>query len=307
MSPSPPVEDRLKLPAEVGLLGVPWDEGSSFVRGPAQAPPHIRQELASEAWNQWTELGIDLEASPFRDLGDLELTGVEDPFAAIVEGVNHHLGSLGPLGHLDETARRLLCLGGDHAITYPVVRATQLGTAPRDDHPSVGSPSLRWPDLTILQFDAHPDLYLDFDGDPHSNACPFTRILEEGLAQRLVQVGIRTINGAQRTQIERFEVEVVEARHFGRVPIPPIEGPVYISLDLDVLDPAFAPGLSHREPGGLSVRDVLSVLHELQAPIIGADLVEYNPRRDVDHLAATVAAKFVKELAGRMLAPSESQ
>jgi len=80
------------------------------------------------------------------------------------------------------------------------------------------------------------------------------------------------------------------------VPLP--DGPLYVSIDMDALDPAFAPGVSHHEPGGLSVRDLLSVLHRLKRPIIGADVVEYNPTRDINGMTAVVAAKFVKELSG---------
>jgi arginase family enzyme len=79
------------------------------------------------------------------------------------------------------------------------------------------------------------------------------------------------------------------------VPIP--SPPFYISIDMDALDPAFAPGVSHHEPGGLSVRDILSVIHRIEGPIVGADIVEYNPTRDINGMTAVVAAKFVKELA----------
>jgi arginase family enzyme len=121
--------------------------------------------------------------------------------------------------------------------------------------------------------------------------------MEKGLAKRLVQVGVRTMNGHCREQVARFGVEVVEMRGFApdRVPIP--DGPLYISIDLDALDPAFAPGVSHHEAGGLSVRELLSVLHRVRVPIIGADIVEYNPARDVNGVTAVVAAKLVKELA----------
>ena len=81
---------------------------------------------------------------------------------------------------------------------------------------------------------------------------------------------------------------------------PEVAGPVYVSIDLDGLDPAFAPGVSHREPGGLSVRDVLNLLHTLPSPPVGADIVEFNPSQDPLGLTAYVAAKLVKELAGRM-------
>jgi len=81
----------------------------------------------------------------------------------------------------------------------------------------------------------------------------------------------------------------------GDVPIP--DRPLYVSIDMDALDPAHAPGVSHHEPGGLSVRELLSVLHRVSGPIVGADLVEYNPDRDINGVTAVVAAKLVKELA----------
>jgi arginase len=80
-----------------------------------------------------------------------------------------------------------------------------------------------------------------------------------------------------------------------RVPIP--DAPLYISIDLDGFDPAYAPGVSHHEPGGLSVRDVLAVLDRIDAPIAGADIVEYNPARDINGVTAVLAAKLVKEIA----------
>jgi arginase family enzyme len=79
------------------------------------------------------------------------------------------------------------------------------------------------------------------------------------------------------------------------------EGPVYISCDIDALDPAFAPGVSHHEPGGLSVRDILGIIQRLPNRIVGADIVEFNPQRDINDMTAMVAAKLLKEIAGRML------
>ena len=79
-------------------------------------------------------------------------------------------------------------------------------------------------------------------------------------------------------------------------------GPVYISFDMDVLDPAYAPGISHREPGGMSVREAISHLHAIEGQIVGADVVEYNPVRDVSGMTAMVAAKILKEIMGKMIA-----
>jgi arginase len=181
---------------------------------------------------------------------------------------------------------RPLALGGDHSVTYPVLRAMHR----------------RHSALTLLHLDAHPDLYHEFEGDRLSHACPFARILEEGLAQRLVQVGIRAMNDHQQRQADRFGVEVIDMAAWEAGRRPALDGDVYLSLDLDGIDPAFAPGVSHREPGGLSVREVLTLVQQVGGVLVGADIVEYNPGADVSGLTALVAAKLVKEVAGRMLA-----
>jgi arginase family enzyme len=153
----------------------------------------------------------------------------------------------------------------------------------------------------VLHLDAHPDLYPEFEGDPYSHACPFARVVEEGLAERLVQVGIRTMNGAQQAQAERHDVEVIDMRAWTAGRRPDVRGPLYLSIDLDAFDPAFAPGVSHREPGGLATRDAIDLIQRLPGPIVGADIVELNPSRDPIGITAPLAAKLVKELAARML------
>ena len=178
-----------------------------------------------------------------------------------------------------------ICLGGDHSVTYPILRAIAR------QHRSV----------TLLHIDAHGDLYDDFEGDRYSHACPFARIMDEQLCSRLVQVGIRTLTPHQREQIARFGVETIEMQHFAGGMRPAIDGPVYLSIDIDGIDPAFAPGVSHREPGGLSVRDVLSMIHALDGPIVGADVVEFNPAQDLGGVTASVAAKITREIAGGIL------
>jgi arginase len=90
-------------------------------------------------------------------------------------------------------------------------------------------------------------------------------------------------------------------QHFAGGARPRTSGPVYLSIDLDGLDPAFAPGVSHREPGGLSVREVLTMIHGLDGPIVGADVVEFNPAQDIGGVTASVAAKIVREIAGGIL------
>lgn len=262
----------------VALLGIPYDAGSSFLRGAAEAPPVIRDALWSEAGNSWTESGIDLREAPLDDEGDLWFTDAEPGEAArdrIAAAVERIAGA----------GRRPILLGGDHSITYPALRGF------RPHHPR----------LTVLHLDAHPDLYEEFEGDRYSHACPFARVLEEGLAHRLVQVGIRAATGHQREQARRHRVEMIEMKDW-REGLPlRLEGPVYLSFDLDVLEPGLAPGISHREPGGLSVRQALGIIQSLDAPLAGADLVEFNPRNDPSGITAAVCAKLVREIAGRML------
>ena len=257
---------------QVRLIGLPTDSHSSFLRGPAGAPNAIRAALASEHGNMATELGAELGFDiELKDLGDLNLEESAADFDRIREAASAAA----------EGEATPLFLGGDHMVTYPII---------------TGLAEVHGP-VNILHFDAHPDLYDDFEGDPLSHASPFARIMERGLAKRLVQVGIRTLNGHCREQAQRFGVEMIEMRNFtaGSVPIP--EAPLYVSIDMDALDPAYAPGVSHHEPGGLSVREILSVLHRIEVPIVGADVVEYNPTRDINGMTAVVAAKFAKELA----------
>jgi arginase family enzyme len=123
--------------------------------------------------------------------------------------------------------------------------------------------------------------------------------MEAGLADRLVQVGIRTMTSHTRSQAQRFGVEVIDMLAWCDGVRPSVAGPVYVSIDLDGIDPAFAPGVSHPEPGGLSARDVIGIVQRT-APIVGADVVELNPRVDPNDLTARVAAKLVKEIVARM-------
>jgi arginase len=159
----------------------------------------------------------------------------------------------------------------------------------------------RHTNLTILHIDAHPDIYHEYQGNPRSHTSPFARIMEERLADRLIQVGLRTVNDHHREQFKRFGVEIVEAGRCGHPLALDLKTPVYLSMDIDALDPAFAPGVSHREPGGLSTRQVIDWIHAIDQPIVAADIVEYNPRCDISNMTAIVAAKLLKEIGGMMV------
>ena len=125
--------------------------------------------------------------------------------------------------------------------------------------------------------------------------------MEDGLAGRVVQIGIRTMNSHQRRQAERFGVEVHGARGVPSIAGLGLEPPLYLSLDLDVLDPSCAPGVAHPEPGGLTTREVISIIQDLPCPLVGADIVELNPHRDLNGLTAMVAAKLLKEILANMI------
>jgi len=260
---------------KVSIVGIPYDEASSFLRGPALAPGKIREAFRSDSANCFTESGTDLNDHPaITDVGDLTIVN-EAPIS--IEKSFDKILSQYP---------KVLTLGGDHSITYPVVKAV----------------AKKYPNLSILHLDAHADLYNSFDGNKYSHACPFARIMEEGLVSRLVQAGIRTLNTHQREQAVRFGVEIIEMKDWKNSIEFNFEGPVYVSLDMDAIDPAFAPGVSHHEPGGFTGREVITIIQKLKGNLVGADLVEFNPTRDPSGITAMLAAKLFKELQDRLLA-----
>jgi arginase len=262
----------------VAVIGIPFDAGSSFMQGSALAPAQIRKIWNAGATNLCSESGVDLSDHPqFIDLGDMKIDAGLDTIDQIQSTIAELLGR----------GVRLICLGGDHAITYPVLKSYRT----------------RYRELEILHLDAHPDLYESYGGSRTSHACPFARIMEEKLASRLVQVGIRTLNAHQKAQAERFGVEIIDMQNFLDLQAVNLKGPLYLSIDLDVLDPAFAPGVSHHEPGGMSTRQLIELIQGLKVPLAGADIVEFNPRRDPSEITAMVAVKILKEVAARMLEP----
>ena len=251
----------------VQLIGLPFDGKSSYMKGSALAPNRIREELRSDAYNPYAEsMRNVLSDDALTDEGNIEAAAFADVFEEISE--------------IMTAEHKPLFLGGDHSLAYQAVKAC---------HEMFGP-------FHILQFDAHNDLYPDFDGDIYSHACPFARILDEGLALSLTQVGIRASTPVQREQIMKYGVKEYSMRKVNEFDPASLQGPLYISLDMDAFDPGFAPGVSHHESGGLSPRQFLNWLGQIDVPIIGADLVEFNPLMDVKGLTAALCAKMVKEL-----------
>lgn len=261
----------MNIPQQVTLLQLPFDANSSFMQGPSLGPALIRSALFSPSANSFAEDGTDLYQHPGWQDGDRIDT--ED-----YHQIANQLNVLLP-------RQRIFCLGGDHSLAYPIIKAHAAQYGP----------------INILQFDAHADLYDELDGNKYSHACPFARIMEEGLAKRLVQVGIRCMTSHLWDQAKKFGVEVIEMKNLDPITKLKWEGPLYITVDLDVLDPAFAPGVSHHEPGGLSTRQLIHYIQQIKVPILGADIMEYNPARDINGLTAMVGAKILKELLAKML------
>ena len=267
----------------LAIIGIPFDEKSCYLRGAAKGPQAIRAASTGKAINPWTELGANLEEEGVLvDLGDVDASGnFQEVFSRIERSV---------LEILEKNAVTVV-LGGDHSITFPVVKAF----------------ARRFKPLDILHFDAHPDLYEELYGDRFSHACPFARIIEQGLARSLVQVGIRAATGEHRAKVLKHGIRMIEMKDIKDNLCLEFSNPLYISFDLDALDPAFAPGVSHHEPGGLSSRQALSILQRLKARIVGLDVVELNPERDVSGITAAAAVKIIKEVLGKIVILNKSK
>jgi arginase len=253
------------------IQGIQFDEKSSFQKGPKLAPPLIREALNCGSANMFAENLTSIENSKIEDKGDFKILNYFD-----IEKITKT--------HLDSGAK-VFTLGGDHSITFPIIKAH----------------FEKYSKLDILHIDAHSDLFDNFEGDKYSHACPFARIMENGLAVKLVQVGIRTLNTHQAEQAEKFNVEIHQMKNLDLSTIPKFKNPLYISLDMDGFDPAFAPGVSHHEPGGLTSRQVIDLIQSIETEVIGADIVEYNPNRDFQNMTAFLAAKMMKEIVAKMM------
>jgi len=265
---------------KIAILGVPFDEKSSYLRGAAGGPGAVRAVSTGKCYCGFTELGVNLEDETVMvDLGDVDTSGDPDKTFALTEKA---------VARVLEKGAVPIILGGDHSITYPVLKAFARVHKPLD----------------VLHFDAHPDLYDDLYGDRLSHACPFARILEDGLAAGVVQVGVRAVTSAHRAKALKHGVRMIEMKEIQDPLYLRFANPVYISFDMDALDPAFAPGVSHHEPGGLTTRQAVQVIQALRGKIVGLDIVELNPSRDPSGITAAAAFKIIKETAGRIVRPA---
>jgi arginase len=262
----------------IQLIGIPFDANSSFLKGAAHAPQRIRLMDREGSANAFSESGIEIkEQVIYEDQGDIAFEGTnpQAAFDKIYQSITA----------LIKGSNKVMALGGDHSISYPVISAV----------------ADQYPNLNILHFDAHADLYDNFDDNPFSHASPFARLMETKKINSLTQVGIRTLNTHQREQSDKFSVHIVEMKEYNLDFLHQLSTPLYISIDLDVLDPAYAPGVSHHEPGGMTTRQLIEAIQSIPVDIIGADIVEYNPIRDVHNMTAMVAYKILKEVMAKMM------
>jgi agmatinase len=282
-----------RLPAleEVGrcdlaIAGIPFDSGVTYRPGARFGPAAIRQ---GSRLLRGYHPALDLE--PFllqqvADAGDIACTpfDIESALAEIESGV---VALLGRSGHL-------VALGGDHTIALAMLRAVRSRFGP----------------VAVVHFDAHLDTWGSYFGAAYTHGTPFRRAAEEGLlaADRSVHVGLR---GPLFTREDLPQDSDLGFRQIGAAAVAELgaaevaaqvrqrvaDGPVYVSVDIDVLDPAHAPGTGTPEAGGLSSRELLQLLRGLAGlPLVGADVVEVAPPYDHAEITAIAAAHVVYEL-----------
>jgi len=270
---------------DIALIGIPYDGGTTYRPGPRFGPRHVREQSAIiRPWNPVLNLN-PFEKKRIADFGDLSINplSIEDTFHRITEQLNDVLSA----------GARTVCVGGDHSILLPILRAIHKRFGP----------------VGLIQFDAHNDTWGGYFGSPHSHGTPVRRAVEEGLivGKDVLQVGLRGQVYAQ----EDFDFggkhgfQVLTSEEFLRHGVPLAarclkklgRRPVYVTLDIDVVDPAFAPGTGTPQVGGLSSAQILELVRSLRAlNIVGCDLVEVSPPYDTGEITSLLAANLLYEL-----------
>ncbi|WP_170291178.1 agmatinase [Neomoorella glycerini] len=259
--------------ARVVLAGIPFDATTSFRPGTRWGPQAIR--AVSEVLEEYSPyLKRELGQVPVYDAGDLDL--VPGRVEANLERMEAAAAALFQDGKLP------LFLGGEHLVSYPLIRAAHR----------------RYPKLAVLHFDAHADLREEYLGERLSHATVMRLVAEEIGPGNLYQFGIRSGTWGE------FAYGQEETNFFMDVITTPLEKlvpelgsrPLYVSIDIDVVDPAFAPGTGTPEPGGCTPREILQAIYLLrEANVVAFDLVEVCPAYDQGNITAILAAKIVRE------------
>jgi agmatinase len=284
----PRIEDVTKT--DIAILGIPFDSGVSYRPGARFGPAHIR--ASSKLLRPYNPA---LDTMPFAnvqvaDAGDLAVNpfDIQEAIQTIEDGASA----------LSTGDRRILSLGGDHTIALPLLRVA----------------ARRFGPVAVLHFDAHLDTWDTYFGAPYTHGTPFRRASEEGLLDRsrCLHVGTRgplyadtdladdTGLGFQVIPSTDFTVQGIE-EIAGRMRQRLGTGPVYVSVDIDVLDPAHAPGTGTPEAGGLSSRELLVLLRALaDLDVVGADVVEVAPAYDHAEMTGIAASHVVYEIVSAM-------
>lgn len=262
-SSSPPA------PAAI-ITGVPYDATSTFRSGSALGPQAIR--WASQSIETYSPiLRRDLETVPFVDGGDLEVGTLEPEL--MVDAVCRAVAAGDP-------AALTVLLGGEHTVSLGAVQAL----------------SERYPDLAVVQLDAHTDLRDVYDGRRVSHATVMRRIIEHVAPDRIVALGIRAGTREEFVLAERYRTHSPLLSVTSAVWTWLQAHPVYVSVDIDVVDPSDAPGTGNPEPEGIAARDLLTFVRRLgDLHVVGFDLVEVAPPHDPSSRTAVLAATVIRE------------
>src|SRR5215470_12306353 len=270
---------------DIALIGIPYDGGATYRTGPRFGPRHVREQSAIiRPWNP--ALNLDpFERWRIADFGDLSINplSIEDSFQRITEQLDEVLKS----------GARTACVGGDHSILLPILRSIHKRFGP----------------VGLVQFDAHNDTWGGYFGSPHSHGTPVRRAVEEGLLRPkdTLQIGLRgqvySKNDFDFGRQHGFKVVTSEELHRGGLArVRPYlkklaQRPVYITLDIDVVDPAFAPGTGTPQVGGLSSGQIIELVRSLRGlNIVGCDLVEVSPPYDNGEITSLLAANLLYEM-----------
>jgi len=278
--------------ADVAVLGVPFDSGVSYRPGARFGPAHVRE--SSRLLRPYNPA---LQTSPFArmqvaDAGDLAVNpfGIDEAISAVERSARGLL----------EQVRCLLTLGGDHTIALPLLRAVAAVHGP----------------VAVVHFDAHLDTWDTYFGAAYTHGTPFRRAAEEGLLDRsgCLHVGIRgpLYGEADLTQDSELGFQVITAPELEDLGVTGMierirqrvgSRPVYVSVDIDVLDPAHAPGTGTPEAGGLTSRELLAALRGFTGlDLVGADIVEVAPAYDHAQITGIAAAHVGYELLSALAA-----
>lgn len=258
----------------IAILGLPFDGTCSYKPGCRFGPQSIRD--ASWGLEEYCpELDAELDGEKIEDLGDLRLpiSGASRVVDQIYETASELLAN----------NKRLMCFGGEHLVTYPLVKAY----------------AEKYPEITLLHFDAHADLRDNYLGERLSHAAAISLCLSVIDPDSLKQFGIRSGTRDEFDLIRKHEtLHPVNAEGAAKA-LSGSTGPLYITVDIDVFDPGLAPGTGTPEPGGVSYSDFSSCLRGIAAagrPIVGCDVVEVSPPCDPAGITAVLGAKIARRL-----------